>query len=646
MDTEPEAKAKVVLKIYIRVLLYLNNNLNNNNINTFLTYLNGLVRQNKQRESEDDEFKSLDHIYIESIANKNLLKYDEAECKKTELEAESPGTNPPGPNPPDTKPPKPKPPAEAEAEAAKAAVAEAAVADAAVAEAAQAEAKAAQAETEAAQALAQAKAAQAEAEQALAAVAAAKVEAGEPQAGEAVAVAAEAGEAVAAEPQAKAAESAEVAKAKLTAAKKAVEVAEAKLAAAKAEAAAKVAAKAEAVAKAAAAAKTVAEVAAKAEAAAKAELTLNPEQIFTSFKQRLDTYNPPSDTKTYKYRDYGKTIDENYKNKGKTIIHIKRVEILIDTLNKFEANIRGYYNQAKQNMFVWCKNVKPRDPKGLEVIVKKMDWGEMALECTKIYNSIFACLNMANETYPGGGYNRGPAAQEENMFRRTDCHFSIDRERDLAVDRTYNKRMRELISAADGTTYIDVQAPRICIKGKENGDGTLSPENLLAIGPNLSNIGYDELIKEDIFLFYELRCAAVNINKDKGETFNPDEMKKRIEAQFKTLKNAGVRHAILGAFGCGAFNNPPDQVATLYKDCLERYKNDFDVIAFPIYYAGSGKNNYPEFRKILLNNPTDETTSIFYGAGAEAGAQAPVPNRTRKVSWRGMPKQPDTRRRR
>ena len=39
MDTEPEAKAKVVLKIYIRVLLYLNNNLNNNNINTFLTYL-------------------------------------------------------------------------------------------------------------------------------------------------------------------------------------------------------------------------------------------------------------------------------------------------------------------------------------------------------------------------------------------------------------------------------------------------------------------------------------------------------------------------------------------------------------------------------------------------------------------------------
>ena len=377
------------------------------------------------------------------------------------------------------------------------------------------------------------------------------------------------------------------------------------------------------------------------------EPTQQQTEIFTNFEQHLNAYKPPSDSKTYKYKDYGKIIDENYKD-NRNIIRTKRVEILIDTLKKFEANINTYYTHAKQNMLRWCKYVKPRASKGLEVIVKEMDWGEMALECTKKYKSIFACLNMANETSPGGGYNHGPAAQEENMFRRTDCHFSIDRKRDLNDNGTYNKTMRDLISGHQGTTYIDVEEPRICIKGKENGDGTPTPDNLKVIGHNLSNIGYDELPNENIFLFYELRCAAVYINK--GENFNPVQMKKRIDAQFETLKREGVRHAILGAFGCGAFNNPPDQVATLYKDCLERYKNDFDVIAFPIYYAGSGANNYPTFREILLNSLNDETTSIFYGAEEGEGAPVPAKNKTRRVSWgesrRDLSKQKDTRRRR
>ena len=89
-------------------------------------------------------------------------------------------------------------------------------------------------------------------------------------------------------------------------------------------------------------------------------------------------------------------------------------------------------------------------------------------------------------------------------------------------------------------------------------------------------------------------------------------MKKRIEAQFSTLKSNGIRHAVLGAFGCGAFNNKPQDVAPLYKECLNKYKTDFDVIAFPIYYAGSGLENYPVFKKILLEVEPDSTTSSIF----------------------------------
>ena len=45
-----------------------------------------------------------------------------------------------------------------------------------------------------------------------------------------------------------------------------------------------------------------------------------------------------------------------------------------------------------------------------------------------VSGTLFASLNMANAYGPGGGYTHGMVAQEENMFRRTDCHFSLRRE--------------------------------------------------------------------------------------------------------------------------------------------------------------------------------------------------------------------------
>jgi hypothetical protein len=175
--------------------------------------------------------------------------------------------------------------------------------------------------------------------------------------------------------------------------------------------------------------------------------------------------------------------------------------------------------------------------------------------------------------------------------------------------------MQDLIGAKDGeNTYIDLENPRICIKDKE----TYNDVNTLE---GTEYIGYGELSDDDKFLFYELRCAAVRISNP--NQFNKTEMRKIIHAQFITLKKNGLRHAILGAFGCGAFNNPPLKVAALYKECLMLYKDDFDVIAFPIYFAGNGRENYASFREILLNSPDDEnTSSIFYNGDAEAIAEA------------------------
>lgn len=44
---------------------------------------------------------------------------------------------------------------------------------------------------------------------------------------------------------------------------------------------------------------------------------------------------------------------------------------------------------------------------------------------TKEHGKVFAVLNMANAYVAGGGYVEGMPAQEENMFRRTDCHYFV-----------------------------------------------------------------------------------------------------------------------------------------------------------------------------------------------------------------------------
>jgi hypothetical protein len=211
---------------------------------------------------------------------------------------------------------------------------------------------------------------------------------------------------------------------------------------------------------------------------------------------------------------------------------------------------------------------------------------------------------MANSSKPGGGYEHGMAAQEENMFRRTDCHFFIDRNKLVLYNKIppiyrYNQTMEKLIDAKyNNKTYLG-DYPCICIKGHE----TLTKTYIDTID---EDIGYRDLSNNEMFLFYELRCAAKSIVK--GTPFQTTEMDRRIRAQFETLKNANIRHAILSAFGCGAFNNEPKDVAELYKNYLKLYKNDFDVVVFAIHYAGNGIKNYDEFRKVLLPDISDSST--------------------------------------
>lgn len=270
----------------------------------------------------------------------------------------------------------------------------------------------------------------------------------------------------------------------------------------------------------------------------------------------------------------------------------QRRRVLAETLAAF-ANAQPadrYRRIAEQNLGRWkaesFTNHGPIQTSGpCEIRVLPGDWGEVTLAMTQRYGECFAVLNMANAFVPGGAYVEGTVAQEENMFRRTDCHFSItEAEYDLARDR-YRPEMTALLSAAAGRVYLDTAQPRICLRGAEDRQRP--------------DLGYAWLPDDQIFPFFELRAAALDLRD--GSAFDPVEMRRRIDAQLDTLREARVAHAVLGAFGCGAFRNPADQVASLYRQAIEARRRDFRVIAFAVFHAGYGPDNFTPFANALQN---------------------------------------------
>ena len=91
-----------------------------------------------------------------------------------------------------------------------------------------------------------------------------------------------------------------------------------------------------------------------------------------------------------------------------------------------------------------------------------------------------------------------------------------------------------------------------------------------------------------------MRSAAVDLRS--GTSFSRDECIKRIRAQFNTLKKSNIKNVVLGAHGCGAFLNPPEKVAEIYKEVINEFIKDFNVISFAIFNAGYGPDNYTIFK--------------------------------------------------
>ena len=257
--------------------------------------------------------------------------------------------------------------------------------------------------------------------------------------------------------------------------------------------------------------------------------------------------------------------------------------MLRETIDALSANTARYRQLGVENLDRWSGRSKYTAKQSADVRVIAGDWGEVTAELTREVGQCFAVLNMANAFRPGGAYLEGTIAQEENMFRRTDCHFKIADDDLDSERRNYRPEVTRLLSAAQGRVYLDTDSPRVCIRGAEDR--------------SRDDLGYRWLADDELFPFLELRAAAVDLRD--GSSFDALEAERRIVAQFDTLQANNIKHVVLSAFGCGAFRNPAADVAAIYRDQVAARLADFRVISFAIFAPGYGPDNFAPFAETL-----------------------------------------------
>lgn len=173
------------------------------------------------------------------------------------------------------------------------------------------------------------------------------------------------------------------------------------------------------------------------------------------------------------------------------------------------------------------------------------------------------CLNFASHKRPGGGYisvmdiKMPIKTQEEDLFRRSNLPALMDTEY--------------------GRSFYPMK----------HLDGLYTPDVIVDKDKNLNPV---KLFKVSVITL----PAVVDPN-------TPEKLDLSVKRAKRILEIAAHNNQetlILGAWGCGIFNNEPSFVATTFKNFIDNeFKGVFKEVLFAI--PGKESHNYREFAKII-----------------------------------------------
>ena len=73
----------------------------------------------------------------------------------------------------------------------------------------------------------------------------------------------------------------------------------------------------------------------------------------------------------------------------------------------------------------------------------------------------------------------------------------------------------------------------------------------------------------------------------------------KIRTIFRIALENGHDSMVLGAFGCGAFRNPPEIVAKVFYNVMQDYLDKLEVIEYAVFHTERELANYEAFSKVM-----------------------------------------------
>jgi uncharacterized protein (TIGR02452 family) len=187
-------------------------------------------------------------------------------------------------------------------------------------------------------------------------------------------------------------------------------------------------------------------------------------------------------------------------------------------------------------------------------------------------------LNLASRQNPGGGVRDGSGAQEENIFRRSNIFLSLFQFASYANEYGLKKHKKSYplnqntggIYSADITVFRGSEKNGYCLLRKPY---TISIVTVPAIN----------------------RPALAEKN---GKFYIVDNLIEPTKEKIRTILRIAGKYKhdclVLGAFGCGAYANPPNHMAELFKEVFfeEEFIAKFKFIVFAIFEDHNSKKEH------------------------------------------------------
>lgn len=192
-------------------------------------------------------------------------------------------------------------------------------------------------------------------------------------------------------------------------------------------------------------------------------------------------------------------------------------------------------------------------------------------------NQHVLCLNFASAKNPGGGFLGGSQAQEESLARSSALYASL-----LTQNDSYYEANRKCGTALYTDTMI--LSPHVPVFRNDEGTLFVDPYPLTILTSPAVNAG------------------AIRKNEpDKVNRIRPT-MATRIANVLSAAAHHGYEDLILGAWGCGVFQNDPGEVAELFAEALQqdaRFCNRFSSVTFAVYDVTPDERIITPFRRVF-----------------------------------------------